>query len=510
MTVPVVSFVGRSGSGKTTFLERLIPVLQERGYRVGCIKHDAHQFEVDYPGKDSWRLRQAGSQWVALASDAQVAVMGRVAHPPTLDALIACFPEAVDLVLTEGYRQAGKPRIEVVRMARSPHPLVPPEELLALVTDGGFDGPCPTFALDDVEGVADLIEQRFLSRRPVPGTREPPPAEQHPHPRPPVLTDAHGRPITYLRVSLTDRCNMRCRYCVPSEHRPLTPPSEHLTNAELVRVIQAAAAVGISKIRLTGGEPTLRAGLVELVRAIKALPGIEYLTMSTNGVLLPRLAAPLRAAGLDRVNISLDTLLPEKMRWLTGGDVQQVWAGIEAAAANGLHPVRLNTVVLRGVNDDELLDFAALTLRSPWEVRFIEMMPMTGMVELARAQLVGGKELLRRIEAVYGPLEPLPDTPGNSARSYRIPGASGRLGFISSVTEPFCDSCNRVRLTASGHIHLCLLHNDEVDLRAAVRAGATQQELEELFRLAVWRKPWGHGLAQGEVPTLRRMVELGG
>ncbi|NJN67254.1 MAG: molybdopterin-guanine dinucleotide biosynthesis protein B [Chloroflexaceae bacterium] len=162
MTIPVVSFVGRSGSGKTTFLERLIPVIQQRGYRVGCIKHDAHQFEVDYPGKDSWRLTQAGSQWVALASDSRVAVMGRVEKPPTLDALVACFPEAVDLVLTEGYRQAGKPRIEIVRMARSTCPLGPLAELVALVTDGVFDAPCPTFALDDIAGVADLIEQRFL------------------------------------------------------------------------------------------------------------------------------------------------------------------------------------------------------------------------------------------------------------------------------------------------------------------------------------------------------------
>lgn len=164
MTRPVVSFVGRSGSGKTTFLEQLVPAMQQRGYRVGCIKHDTHQFEVDYPGKDSWRLRQAGSEWVALASDSQVALMGRVEQPPSLDEMIACFPQTVDLVLTEGYRQANKPRIELVRMARSTTPLVPPGELVALVTDGAFDVPCPTFALDDIAGVADLIEQRFLRK----------------------------------------------------------------------------------------------------------------------------------------------------------------------------------------------------------------------------------------------------------------------------------------------------------------------------------------------------------
>jgi cyclic pyranopterin phosphate synthase len=324
------------------------------------------------------------------------------------------------------------------------------------------------------------------------------------------LTDAYGRPISYLRVSLTDRCNMQCRYCVPPQGRPHTPRSDHLTNAELVRVIQAAAAVGFSKIRLTGGEPTLRAGLVELVQAIKSTPGVEYLMMSTNGVLLPRFAAPLRAAGLDRVNISIDTLAPEKMQRLTGGSLQQVWEGIEAAAAHDLHPIRLNTVVLRGVNDDEILDFAALTFRYPWEFRFIEMMPTSGMLTLARTQGVSSAELRHRIEAFYGPLEPLPEPLSTPARSYRIRGATGRLGFISSVSEPFCAWCNRIRLTASGKLHLCLLHNDEVDIRAAVRGGATQPELEELIRFAVWRKPWGHELAQGVVPTLRQMVELGG
>lgn len=165
MTPPVVSFVGRSGSGKTTFLEQLIPVMQQRGYRLGCLKHDAHQFEIDYPGKDSWRLRQAGSKWIALASDTQVAIVGRVEKPLTPEELIACFPEAIDLVLAEGYRQVSTVRIEIVRMARSTTPLVPLEELAALVTDGVFDAPCPIFALHDTSGVADWIERRFLKQK---------------------------------------------------------------------------------------------------------------------------------------------------------------------------------------------------------------------------------------------------------------------------------------------------------------------------------------------------------
>lgn len=331
-------------------------------------------------------------------------------------------------------------------------------------------------------------------------------------PRCPAPTiDAYGRPITYLRVSLTDRCNMQCIYCVPEHGRILKPRPDLLTNHELVRVIHAAAAAGFNKIRLTGGEPTLRPGLVDLVRTITAIPGIRYVMMSTNAVLLPQLAMPLKAAGLNRVNISIDSLKPERVHHLTGGgNLHKVWAGIKAAAAANLQPIRLNTVVMRNVNDDEVIAFAALTTRFPWEFRFIEMMPMVGVDQVAQSRFVSSAEIRDRIEAVYGPLQPVERPAGDPARAYSIPGAPGKLGFISSVSEPFCSQCNRMRLTADGQLHLCLLHDNEVDLRTPLRQGATDEDLEDLIRQAIQHKPWGHGLAQGILPSLRSMADVGG
>ncbi len=331
-----------------------------------------------------------------------------------------------------------------------------------------------------------------------------------PRPYPPTY-DAYGRPITYLRVSLTDRCNMQCLYCGPHPTRPPTLRPELLTNEELLRVLRAAAVAGFTKIRLTGGEPTLRPDLVSLVQAIKIIPGMQHLTMSTNGVLLPRLAPALKAAGLSRVNISIDSLDPAKVARLTGWDsLAKVWAGIAAAEDAGLHPIRLNAVVLRGVNDDEIAALAGLTTRHAWEVRFIEMMPMSGVDGLSRSGIVPNAEVIAQIEAAHGSLTPLPGRPHDADRSYRIPGAPGQLGFISSVSEPFCDQCNRMRLTADGRLHLCLLRDTEVDIRAALRSGASQHDLERIIRHAVRLKPWGHTLQQGQLPTLRTMAELGG
>jgi cyclic pyranopterin phosphate synthase len=255
----------------------------------------------------------------------------------------------------------------------------------------------------------------------------------------------------------------------------------------------------------------LRPDLVELVRAIKATPGIEHLAMTTNGLRLPVLAAPLKEAGLDRVNISIDTLDPQKFRQMTrGGRLEQVWEGIAAADRAGLHPIKLNAVVVRGLNDDEVPRLAALTLEHRWEMRFIEVMPLTGIADVAQDGVVKSEELIAQIEVAYGPLEPLGLAPAESARRFRISGAKGKLGFISSVSDPFCSTCNRMRLTADGRLHLCLLRDDEVDLRAAIRGGATEEEIEQLVRHAVALKPWGHGLPEGVLPTRRGMSELGG
>ncbi len=337
------------------------------------------------------------------------------------------------------------------------------------------------------------------------------PHELSAYPTDSPMHDNYGRRIDYLRVSLTDRCNMRCVYCMPSGGMQFTPHPELLTNAELLRVIDAAAAAGFRKIRLTGGEPTLRPGLVELVRAIKATPGIEHIAMTTNALRLRHLAQPLREAGLDRVNISIDSLDPQKFREVTrGGKLADVWAGLAAATEAGLAPIKLNAVIVRGMNDDEVVQLARLTTRYPWELRFIEVMPLTGVAGLAQEGVISSAELLARIDTELGPLEDLGQASSDPARRYRIPDAPGKLGFISSVTDPFCATCNRMRLTADGRLHLCLLRDDEIDLRAALRSGATPQELEQIVRHAVAVKPWGHGLPEGILPTVRGMSQIGG
>ncbi|GAB4193123.1 MAG: GTP 3',8-cyclase MoaA [Roseiflexaceae bacterium] len=323
--------------------------------------------------------------------------------------------------------------------------------------------------------------------------------------------DGFGRRIDYLRISLTDRCNFRCVYCMPAVGMQFMPRPELLTTEELLLVVRAAAAAGFRKIRLTGGEPSLRPDLVELVGAIKATPGIEHIAMTTNGLRLGRQAGALKAAGLDRVNVSIDTLDPQRFRQLTrGGRLEQVWEGIAEADRVGLHPIKLNAVVVRGLNDDEVPRLAGLTMTYPWEMRFIEVMPLVGVADVAQDGVVKSEELIAQLQQVYGPLEDLGHAPSDSARRYRLPGAKGKLGFISSVSDPFCATCNRMRLTADGRLHLCLLRDDEVDLRAAIRNGASQAEIEQLVRHAVAVKPWGHGLPDGVLPTRRGMSELGG
>ena len=322
--------------------------------------------------------------------------------------------------------------------------------------------------------------------------------------------DSYGRRINYLRVSLTDRCNFRCFYCMPAFGMQFAPPPELLTNAELMRLMPILARSGFEKIRLTGGEPTLRRDLVSLVEAFAHTPGINEVSMTTNALRLGELAQPLADAGLARLNISIDSLQPAKFRTITrGGDLARVWAGIEAAEAAGLAPLKLNCVVIRGVNDDEVLDLARLTINRPWSIRFIEVMPLVGVAEVANDGVVPNAELIERIDQELG-IEFLGWYGADPARTYRIPGAHGTLGFISSVSDPFCATCNRMRLTADGKLHLCLLRDNEVDLRAALRSGASDDDLESIIRHAVQIKPWGHGLPQGITPTLRGMSQLGG
>jgi cyclic pyranopterin phosphate synthase len=270
--------------------------------------------------------------------------------------------------------------------------------------------------------------------------------------------------------------------------------------------------LGFDKIRLTGGEPTIRLNVVELVRAIAHTPGVNKLTMTTNGVLLKKLAIPLAEAGLQRVNISLDTLDPEKFHTLTRwGTLEDVWQGIQAAEQAGLTPVKINAVVVRGYNEADLTKLAALTLERPWQVRFIEMMPFGETNEVQSSQMVTAAEVQALVEATLGRLEPVNNGElDGEARLYSLPGARGDLGFISSVTAPFCALCTRARLTADGRLRLCLLREGEVDLLTPLRAGASQAELRQLVIDGIWHKPWGHGLAEGIVPLNRVMSEIGG
>ena len=326
-----------------------------------------------------------------------------------------------------------------------------------------------------------------------------------------MAIDRFGRNIHYLRISLTDHCNLRCVYCMP-EDMTFRPNAELMQDDEVLQLVRLFAHLGFDKYRLTGGEPTVRANLVDLVGEISQVPGVRSLSMTTNGVLLSRLAAPLAKAGLQRVNVSLDTLDPEKFRRLTRwGSVEDVWDGLQAAEAAGLRPIKINAVVVQGYNESDVVDLAALTLEHPWQVRFIEMMPFAGATELQLKQVVTAEQIQTRIAQSCGPLQVANDGKlDGEARLFRLNGALGDLGVMSSVTEPFCASCTRARLTADGRLRLCLLREGEVDLLTPLRAGASLDDLRQLILDGIWHKPWGHGLAQGIIPLNRVMSEIGG
>jgi len=326
-----------------------------------------------------------------------------------------------------------------------------------------------------------------------------------------MALDRYGRRIQYLRISLTDHCNLRCLYCMPEE-MVFQPSAELMQDDEILTLVRLFTGLGFDKIRLTGGEPTIRAHVVNLVQKIASTPGVNTLTMTTNGVRLSHMALPLAQAGLQRVNISLDTLDPEKFQTLTRwGSLKDVLSGINAAEQAGLTPIKINAVVVRGYNEPDMADLARLTKEHPWQVRFIEMMPFGQNNDFQTSQVVTANEMRVFIESALGPLQAVNDGElDGEARIFRLSGALGDLGFISSVTAPFCYSCTRARLTADGRLRLCLLREGEVDLLTPLRAGASMGELRRLILEGLWVKPWGHGLAQGVIPLNREMSEIGG
>jgi cyclic pyranopterin phosphate synthase len=327
--------------------------------------------------------------------------------------------------------------------------------------------------------------------------------------------DAYNRPISYLRISVTDRCNLRCIYCMPPEGVPKRPHDEILRYEEIETVVQVAAEMGITKVRLTGGEPLVRPGVVDLVRMLARIPGIDDLAMTTNGILLAEHAEDLAGAGLHRVNISLDTLQPERFRSITRcGQFEHVLDGMEAARQAGLEPIKINTVVIRGMNDDEVVDFARKTMDAAWNVRFIELMPVGngGMVNNRwQERVVTAQEVREEIETALGKLEPAKMAAGGGpARYYRLPGAKGTLGFITPISEHFCTRCNRLRLTADGHLRPCLLSDYEIDLREPLREGAGVERIKALILQAIESKPMQHHLDECRAPEARGMSEIGG
>ena len=322
--------------------------------------------------------------------------------------------------------------------------------------------------------------------------------------------DSYGRNIHYLRISLTDKCNLRCVYCMPEEMF-FRPSRELLARDEILRLVRLFVDLGIDKVRLTGGEPTVHPDLIPIVRGIRDA-GVRRISMTTNGLRLARLARPLKEAGLERVNISIDTLQADKFQRITRwGRLADVMDGLYAAEAAGLTPVKINAVVVRGYNDDDVADLAALTLTRRWQVRYIEMMPFGDVAGFAQDAAVSQEEIMRHIEAELGQLELVDNGRlDGEAKLYRLKGALAPIGFISTLTNPFCASCSRVRLTADGKLRLCLLRDDEGDLLAPLRAGASDEELRKLMAGLIWRKPWGHGLPDGIIHLQRVMSQIGG
>ncbi len=323
------------------------------------------------------------------------------------------------------------------------------------------------------------------------------------------MQDSYGRSIDYLRLSVTEACNFRCFYCLPTGYS--APPTSPLTLPEIERLIRAAVAVGLTKIRLTGGEPLARRDIVELVHLVAQIPGVQDLALTTNAFRLPELARPLAEAGLRRINVSLDTLRRKRFARITGRDgLDRVWRGLEAAEEAGLVPLKLNVVALRGLNDDEATDLGRLTVEHPWHVRFIELMPV-GTSEAARELFARHFISAADVAARFSGLEPVESPQGNGpARCFRLPGARGTIGFITPTSQHFCATCNRIRVTASGVVRACLSGGQELDIRPALSRDDGQAEVEAALAEMITAKPECHPLGSEFAIHTSAMSRIGG
>ena len=324
-----------------------------------------------------------------------------------------------------------------------------------------------------------------------------------------TLRDGFGRSIEYLRISVTDRCNFRCLYCMPLSGLDWLPKSHILSYEEIAKVVSELAPLGLRRLRLTGGEPTLRPDLEVLIAMLRAIPGIEDISLSTNGVRLPELAERFARAGLDRVNMSADSLRPQRIKAISRRTTHfDPIAAAHSAEAAGLSPIKINVVVMRGINDDEIDDFARLTLEQEWHVRFIELMPVGEMRDVTWDHVVPSDEIIRRLEAL-APLAAAngPARGNGPAQYFQFAGAKGSIGVITPMSHTYCGSCNRVRLTADGRLRTCLFGDEETDLRTPLREGLP---LEPFFRSALASKPEQHQLLQMRVGGLRALSQVGG
>jgi GTP 3',8-cyclase len=328
-----------------------------------------------------------------------------------------------------------------------------------------------------------------------------------------TLIDQRNRRIDYLRISVTDRCNLSCVYCKPRAEMKVLPHREVLTYEEIQRLVSVAAPLGISRVRITGGEPLVRRGVVEFIAALRSNAGIEDISLTTNGVLLESMAEALAKTGRPRLNISLDSLNPGKFREITGSDSwDRVWRGINKAESLGFFPLKINMVPVRGVNDGEAADFARLTLERRLHVRFIEYMPIGANDRWSRDICVSAAEIRGAIEREFGPLVPFrSENSAGPSDNYQVPGAAGVIGFISPISRHFCDSCRRLRLTADGKIRPCLMSDTEIDVKTPLRGGCDDAELERLLRLALELKPERHHINESSSGCFQRtMSRIGG